>query len=220
MNCMKSIMNQKYIIIHLLILIINFLISKCEKKVHELTNNYHYNTIHYKSSHFELNNSSQWSVSNTIDNTENEFISCTIDIPNLCIYVIPSQPGFQLFYDDQKFDFLNDEDWNQVIVTNNYDNIDNIDIDMIEMENEESAQSQSESKKSILETNTIRRRLSKRSRRRGRRRRRCRTKCKLKKVFRRVRSKANRMRREQKERKRVYRKLYRFGKKLGSVQLL
>ena len=143
--------------------------------------------------------------------SQNEIISCTIDIPKLCIYAIPSEPGFQLFYDDQKFDFLNDEDWTQIIVTNNYDNIDIIedqddhDHDHNNHEIEKKQTTEPGSKKPILAA----------TRRRLKRRRSCKTKCRLRRVFDRLRGKESRMRREQKLRRAVYKKLYRFGKKLG-----
>eukprot|EP01084_Bolivina_argentea_P250834 420448_1 len=64
---------------------------------------------HYTSYHFEYS-SSQWFT----NMQNNEIISCTIKMPSLCIYAIPNQPSFQLFYEKLMFDFLNDDQWDKI----------------------------------------------------------------------------------------------------------
>ena len=75
------------------------------------------NSEQYTLYQFEWNNPNQWST----NSKNNEIISCVTEIPKLCIYAIPHMAGFQLFYDDLMFDFLNDDQWSTINIIQNVD---------------------------------------------------------------------------------------------------
>merc|ERR1719242_428958 len=61
--------------------------------------------------HFEWNEPDQWITTN-----DSDIIACTVSIPDLCIYVLPNAPGFQLFYGETMVDFMNDDQWDSINV--------------------------------------------------------------------------------------------------------
>eukprot|EP01084_Bolivina_argentea_P252376 423604_1 len=85
--------------------------SDNSKETHSLT------AKEYKSYHFEWNNPSQW-ITNSNNDINNDIISCTAKIPSLCIYAQPNKPGFQLFYNNLMYDFMNDYQWNKINIIN------------------------------------------------------------------------------------------------------
>merc|ERR1712228_28284 len=64
---------------------------------------HHTESIHYKSSHFSYN-----------DNN----LSCTLQIPSLCLHIIPSRNNFQVIFKHFTFDYLTNSNWTKIILTN------------------------------------------------------------------------------------------------------
>eukprot|EP01083_Nonionella_stella_P230259 814147_1 len=87
---------------------LKLLLCLCEYIPNNNNNNNTLSPIYFDISHYDLSNTSQW-ITN-IDS--NEIISCTIDIPLLCIY--KQKPLLMLFYNNKLYDFFNDLEWNKI----------------------------------------------------------------------------------------------------------